>query len=88
MENYFEFILLPEIGPGKTIILDNASFHKGGNIEQIVKRASCNIFYLPAYSPDFNPIEHHWTAVKGSIRSNLPSTNYDIWEATVMTLRK
>jgi transposase len=88
IESYFEFILLPEIGPGKTIILDNASFHKGGNIEQIVKKASCDIIYLPAYSPDFNPIEHHWSAVKSSIRSILPATDYDIWDAAIIALRK
>lgn len=81
VEHYFEFILLPFIGPGKTIILDNASFHKGGRLKQIVHAASCHLLYLPAYSPDLNPIEHHWFAVKHSIRSKLPAANYDLWQA-------
>jgi transposase len=88
VELYFEQILLPAVGPGKTIILDNASFHKGGRIKEIVAAASCHLLYLPAYSPDLNSIEHHWFSVKNSIRSKLPETNYNLWEAAEASLQK
>lgn len=52
--------LLPEIGPGKTIILDNAAFHKSQKTECIINNAGCKLIFLPPYSPDFNPIEKFW----------------------------
>jgi len=71
VERYFEKVLLPEIGPDKTIVLDNASFHKGGQIEEIVKKHGCFLKYLPAYSPDLNPIEHQWAPLKKDIKKEL-----------------
>ena len=58
--------------------MDNASVHKGGRIDEIVQKADCSILYLPTYSPDLNPIEHHWVGIKNTVRSFLPSVNYDL----------
>ena len=88
VEYYFEFVLLPSIGQGKTIILNNASYHKGGRIQEIVGAAGCDLLYLAPYSPDLNPIEHHWFPVKNAIRAILPDTNYQIFEAAEMSLAK
>lgn len=88
VEYYFEFILLPCVGSGKTIILDNASYHKGGRIQEIVSAAGCDLLYLAPYSPDLNPIEHHWFPVKNNIRALLPNTNYKIFDAAEISLSK
>ena len=37
------------------LILDNASIHKGKEIEELATRYNTRVLYLPAYSPDFNP---------------------------------
>lgn len=50
------------------LILDNASIHKGNEIEALVARYNTRIFYLPAYSPDFNPIEKAWLVLKRKVR--------------------
>jgi transposase len=50
---------------------DNATFHKGGRIEALVKAAGCEVWYLPPYSPDFNKIEHCWSWIKSRIRKCL-----------------
>jgi transposase len=63
--------LLPEIGRGKTIILDNAAFHKSQQTESIINDAGCNLIFLPAYSPDFNPIEKFWANLKKTIKCNI-----------------
>lgn len=49
--------LIPQLNPGDMIIVDNATFHKGESIREIIEDALCEIWYLPAYSPDLNKIE-------------------------------
>lgn len=51
-----------------TVILDNASFHKGKDIEELFEKSRINLIYLPPYSPDLNPIEHKWAQLKSKIR--------------------
>lgn len=59
---------LPE-GQKHYLILDNASFHKGGRLEAIASAYGNVLMYLPAYSPQLNPIEKCWggTQAKGEI---------------------
>jgi len=45
-------MLLPTIGAGKKIVLDNASFHRCQLVRQVVAAAGCELIYLPKYSPD------------------------------------
>ena len=56
--------LVPHLKPGDIVILDNATFHKGGNIREIISGAGCEVWYLPAYSPDLNKIENWWAVLK------------------------
>jgi len=69
---WLEQCLLPELPPGHTIILDNASFHKSPLTRQLIESAGCNLLFLPPYSPDFNPIENWWAVLKSKIRTILP----------------
>jgi transposase len=59
--NLFNFwlanFLLPTLGPGYPIIMDNATFHKSEQAKELIKNAGCSLLFLPPYSPDFNPIE-------------------------------
>jgi transposase len=63
--------LLPVLKAGQIVILDNASFHRVGRIEQLIKSAGCDLLYLPPYSPDLNPIERCWASLKNHIRKAL-----------------
>ena len=67
-EKWLEEVLLPQLSPGKVLVLDNASFHKGGRIRDLVEEAGCELLYLPPYSPDLNPIEQCWGWVKARVR--------------------
>ena len=72
VERFLKDKLLPELSPGTTLVLDNASIHKGGKIESLIKKAGCHLLYLPPYSPDFNPIELFWAWLKKQIRREGP----------------
>lgn len=65
--------LLPKLTPGQVLILDNASFHKSVTTRKLVESYGCEIVFLPAYSPDLNPIEKYWANMKTKIRELLPT---------------
>jgi transposase len=64
-------ILIPELQPGKVLILDNASFHRSDTTKKLVTSAGCKILFLPPYSPDLNPIEKYWANLKVKVRELL-----------------
>jgi transposase len=68
---YFEKVLLPALPPGSVIVLDNASFHHSPTTLQMVEAAGFHLLFLPAYSPDLNPIEHFWATLKTRLRKDL-----------------
>ncbi|NES78975.1 MAG: IS630 family transposase [Okeania sp. SIO1H6] len=66
-ESWWENCLLPKLQPGQVIILDNATFHKSVDIEELVAKQECEIWYLPPDSPDLNKIERWWDDIERSI---------------------
>jgi len=69
-EHWLENQLLPAIPTGSTIVLDRASFHRKSTLPEIVENRDCILLYLPAYSPDLNPIEHSlWANMKKFLRN-------------------
>jgi transposase len=70
-EIWLETCLIPLLQPGQVVVMDNATFHKGGRIEQLIQQAGCELLYLPAYSPDLNKIERCWSWLKSCIRKQL-----------------
>ena len=67
--SWFDQILVPELTPGKIIILDNAKVHKSPEILDLADSAGCKVVFLPPYSPDLNPIEKFWANLKRAIKS-------------------
>jgi transposase len=70
-ETWLETCLVPTLEPGQVVILDNATFHHGGRIPELIEAAGCRLLYLPAYSPDLNRIEKCWAWLKSRIRKCL-----------------
>jgi len=86
-EAYVEYVLIPNLKPGMVIVIDNARFHKSKKVVELIENIGCKIIFLPPYSPDFNPIEHWWAAVKSAIRTAARKTA-DFYEAAIKTLGK
>jgi transposase len=53
-------MLLPCLRPGQTVIVDNAPFHRKNVLQVLFALAGVNLLFLPAYSPEYNPIECVW----------------------------
>ncbi|MBD2390143.1 transposase [Aphanizomenon flos-aquae FACHB-1416] len=70
-ETWLETCLLPSLKPGQIVIANNAIFHKGGLIKELIEAAGCQLKYLPPYSPDLNKIERCWSWLKSRIRKQL-----------------
>jgi hypothetical protein len=54
---YVERVLVPELVPGDVVVMDNLPAHKVRGVREAIEAAGATLLYLPAYSPDFNPIE-------------------------------
>lgn len=85
-ETWVSTCLIPVLKPGQVIILDNATFHHGGRIAELIENAGCYLLYLPPYSPDLNRIEKCWAWLKSYIRKIL-SCSPDLREAMEFVLK-
>jgi transposase len=74
-ETWLENCLIPVLRPGEWVIVDNATFHHGGRIAQLIEAAGCQLVYLPPYSPDLNRIEKCWAWLKSRVRKLLPTSD-------------
>jgi transposase len=66
---YVQHVLIPTLRPGDVVILDNLSPHKNSETIRLIEQAGAIVRFLPAYSPDLNPIEKMWSKVKEALRS-------------------
>lgn len=66
---YVEHVLVPTLQGGEIVVLDNLSSHKHSRVAELINAAGAEVWYLPPYSPDFNPIEQMWSKVKQILRS-------------------
>ena len=64
--------------PNSVLVIDNASIHKVEGIREMVEERGARLLYLPAYSPDFNPIELAFSSIKAWLRANRARVNQDL----------
>ena len=50
--------------------MNNLSAHKGERVKELIEDKGCEIFYLPSYWPDLNPIEEAFSKIKGILRQD------------------
>jgi transposase len=66
---YVQAILAPTLRPGDIVVMDNLSPHKSDPTLALIRQAGAEVMFLPAYSPDLNPIEMMWSKVKNFLRA-------------------
>lgn len=65
---YVEEILLPTLGPGQIVVMDNCSAHNQAELEDIFEEHDIQLWFLPTYSPDLSPIELAFNNIKNSLK--------------------
>lgn len=63
-----EQVLAPTLKPGDIVIMDNLSVHKNATARAAIQAVGAQVWDLPPYSPDLNPIEKMWSKVKAYLR--------------------
>jgi transposase len=66
--NYIRQEVAPHLESGDILVLDNLPTHKGKGVAEAVEERDARVLYLPAYSPDFNPIEQVFSKIKNELR--------------------
>jgi transposase len=73
---FVEQALVPALRhrPGAIVVMDNLAAHKAERVRAALGRAGIEYRYLPAYSPDLNPIEQAWAKLKARLRARAART--------------
>ena len=74
--------MAPSLSPGRVVVMDNLSAHKGERVRELVEGAGCELLFLPPYSPDFSPIEEAFSKLKARLRREKARTKEALVEAT------
>jgi transposase len=85
-EAYVEQVLAPSLCPGQVVVLDNLGAHRPQRIRESIEQQGCELVYLPAYSPDYNPIEEAFAKIKNLLRKAAARTKEALVEAIGATL--
>ncbi len=78
---YVREVLGPFLRPGDLVVMDNLAAHKSEPVLALIRQAGADVLFLPAYSPDLNPIEPMWSKVKNTLRSLEARTRESLQEA-------
>jgi len=65
---YMRNVLAPDLKGGQIVLMDNLSVHKSKWVRDLIEEKGCQLWLLPSYSPDMNPIEEAFSKVKNLIR--------------------
>lgn len=78
---YVAKVLVPTLRPGDVVVMDNLAPHKSEPTLELITRAGAKVLFLPAYSPDLNPIEKMWSKIKALLRTAEARTIEDLNQA-------
>ena len=78
---YIEQVLAPTLSAGDIVVMDNLASHKVKGVRKAIAARGAELIYLPAYSPDLNPIEQVFAKLKALLRTEAARTVETLWTA-------
>ena len=79
-------VLVPSLRKGQIVVMDNLGAHRPKRIRELVEQQGCELLYLPAYSPDYNPIEEAFAKIKTLLRKVTARSKEALVEAIAAAL--
>ena len=76
---YIEQVLVPTLRKNDIVILDTLGSHKAPAIRNAIRAAGARLPFLPAYSPDLNPIEQIFAKLKHLLRKAAERSKEAVW---------
>ena len=83
---YVTQVLGPQLQEGDMVICDNLASHKVHGIAEAIAARGATLHYLPAYSPDLNPIEMAFSKLKALVSQTAARTYDQLIEAIARAL--
>ena len=83
---WVEQALAPTLVPGDIVVADNLSSHKVAGVREAIEACGGSIMFLPAYSPDLNPIEQFFAKLKAALRRLAPRSREALYRDVALTL--
>jgi len=77
-EGYVRHVLAPTLRPGQVVVADNLKAHHSPAVRAAIEARGARFLPLPAYSPDFNPIEEAFSKLKQALRRAQARTDDDL----------
>jgi len=84
---YVRLILVPSLRPGDIVVMDNLAAHGDKEAKRLIESAHAQVYFLPPYSPDLNPIEKMWSKIKAFLRDAKARTQEDLYTAIGAALK-
>ena len=81
-----EKVLAPSLKGGQMVVMDNLGAHRPKRVRDLIEERGCELLYLPAYSPDYNPIEEAFAKIKNLLRNAAARTKEALVEAIGVVL--
>ena len=85
---YVEQVLAPTLSKGDVVIMDNLPAHKIAGIREAIEARGARLLYLPAYSPDLNPIEQFFAKLKALLRKAAARSVETLWRLISRLIRR
>jgi len=85
---YVEQMFVPVLQPGDIVLLDNVKFHYSERAISLIEAAGAEVLHIPAYSPDYNPIEECISKIKETLRSLKARTKRKLYNALAKAIEK
>jgi transposase len=80
-ELYVTEFLAPSLQVGQIVVMDNLQAHKRASVRQAIEAKGCQLWFLPAYSPDLSPIAETFSKLKAFLRRQGARTREALEEA-------
>jgi transposase len=85
---YVETVLCPTLKVGDIVIMDNLGSHKSEEVRRAIEARGASLYYLPPYSPDYNPIEMGFSKIKAGLRKAARRSVVGLYDELAIILKR